>query len=572
MKLLKNKRIVMKLGVLIGLMSVFLAVISIIGYVFFSQAGNFVNQFYSDNLISVQTVNQARSDSNALKSAALALTSYTLDDATKKAQLDQIETRESSIDKFIKDFEPLATTAYEAERLSKLKNDFQSIKEITKKAINYSQAGNKAEAQEYYLKNGFSKQDDFQTLLREIGTFNIEEANNKVVSENRTIIFVKTTLLVLPIIVIIAAIFVGLVITRMITVPIKGVVANITEIAKGNLTIEALFVDSKDEIGILADNLNIMSANIKALITQVTNSAEQLASSSEELTASVEQQAQATSQVALAVQHVATETEKQSNSINETSSAVEQMTTAIHEMAANSYQAAEQANNTSLVANEGQGVIRKAVSQMEKVGHVTAEVQVAVDQLERGSNKIGEITNVISGIAAQTNLLALNAAIEAARAGDQGRGFAVVAEEVRKLAEQSQDAAQEIASLINENQTNIHNAVDTMKMGTAGVKEGIEIVSKAGETFAQIAGAINQVVVQIQNVSATVKEMAGSSQLVLTSINQIESISKDNMGQTQSVSAATEEQSASGEQIAAASQSLAEMAQDLQLVVNKFRV
>lgn len=572
MNWLRNKRIVVKMCILIGLMSVFLAVVGFLGFVYFNQAGIFIDQFYTDNLISVQTINQARSDSNALKSATLTLTSYSMDDATKRAQLDQIDTRENSIEKFIKDYESLATTPYESERLIKIKGEFQIIKDVTKKAIDYSTAGNKSEAQDYYLKNGFSKQDNFQTLLRELGTYNVSEAKDNAASEKNTISIVKMILLLLPIIVIIVSVFVGIVITRMITVPINGAVANIKEIASGNLTIEDLKLNSKDEIGVLAKGLNVMSANVRALIGQVATSAEQLASSSEELTASAEQQAQATDQVALAIQQVATGTEKQSNAIDETSSAIEQMSAAIQEVAASSNEVAEQANNTSLAAKEGQKVVGKAVSQMQKVGHVTAKVQVAVDELEQGSKKIGEITNVISGIAAQTNLLALNAAIEAARAGEQGRGFAVVAEEVRKLAEQSKEAAEQITSLINNNQTNINNAVKAMRAGTADVKDGIEIVTSAGETFAQIVGSINQVVTQIQEVSTTVEEMARSSQLILSNINQIEDISKDNMAQSQSVSAATEEQTASSEQIASASQSLAQMAQTLQVVVSKFRV
>ena len=572
MNWLRNKKMASKMGILIGMMAILLAVSGIVGYVNFNRAGSFIDQFYSDNLISIQIINQARSDSNALKSAALTLTSYTMDNATEKEQLAQIDTRENSIDKFLSDFEPMATTAYESERIIKIKAEFQSIKDITKTAIDYAQAGKKAEAQDYYLKNVFSKQDDFQTLLRELGTFNVNESQNQVFGENNTIAFVKMILILLPVIAIIVAILIGIIITRMITVPINEVAANIKEIASGNLTIEDLKIDSKDEIGVLAQGLNVMSSNVRALIGQVAISAETLASASEELTASAEQQAQATNQVALAIQQVAIGTEKQSNAIDETSSAIEQMSAAIQEVAASSNEVAEQANNTSLAANEGQKVVGKAVKQMEKIGHSTAEVQVAVVQLEQGSKKIGEITNVISGIAAQTNLLALNAAIEAARAGEQGRGFAVVAEEVRKLAEQSKVAAEQISSLINHNQINIDNAVKAMQAGTVDVKDGIEGVTSAGETFRHIAGSINQVVTQIQEVSATVEEMASSSQLILSSIGQIEEISKDNMDLSQSVSAATEEQTASSDQIASASQGLAGMAQDLQVVISKFRV
>ena len=572
MNWLRNKKLAFKMSILIGFMSILLAASGITSYIFFNQAGIFIEQFYSNNLISIQTINQARSDGNALKAATLLLTSYTMDDATQKAQLAEIVTRENSIDKFIKDIEPLATTAYESERLIKIKGEFPIVKEVIKKAIDYAQTGDKTGAQDYYLKNGISKQADFQTLLRELGTFNVNDSKTLADSEHNTISFVKMVLLLLPIGVILIAILVGLVITRMITVPINQVVVNIKEIADGNLTIKDLTLDSKDEIGVLAKNLNTMSAKVKYLITEVATSAELLASSSEELTASAEQQAQATNQVAEAIQQVATGTEKQSSAIDETSSAIEQMSAAIQEVSASSTEVAEYANNTSLAAQEGQKVVGKAVSQMEKVGKVTAEVKVAVDQLEQGSKKIGEITAVIAGIAAQTNLLALNAAIEAARAGEQGRGFAVVAEEVRKLAEQSKEAAEQITSLINDNHININSAVEAMRASTVDVKDGIEVVTSAGETFVQIVDSVHHVVNQIQEVSATVEEMASSSQLILASVKQIENISRDNMGQSQSVSAATEEQSASSEQIASASQSLAKMAQDLQVVVSKFRV
>jgi len=572
MNWLRNKKLAFKMSILIGFMSILLAASGITSYIFFNQAGIFIEQFYSNNLISVQTINQTRSDSNALKAATLLLTSYTLDDATKKAQLAEVDTREASIAKFITDFEPLANTAYESERYVKIKSEFQTIEDVTKKAIDYAQAGDKTGAQDYYLKNGISQQADFQTLLRELGTFNVTDSKNLATTEHNTISFVKMVLLLLPIGVILIAILVGIVITRMITVPINQVVVNIKEIADGNLTIKDLTLDSKDEIGVLAKNLNTMSAKVKYLITEVATSAELLASSSEELTASAEQQAQATNQVAEAIQQVATGTEKQSSAIDETSSAIEQMSAAIQEVSASSTEVAEYANNTSLAAQEGQKVVGKAVSQMEKVGKVTVDVKVAVDQLEQGSKKIGEITAVIAGIAAQTNLLALNAAIEAARAGEQGRGFAVVAEEVRKLAEQSNEAAEQITSLINDNHININSVVEAMRASTVDVKDGIEVVTSAGETFVQIVDSVHHVVNQIQEVSATVEEMASSSQLILASVKQIENISRDNMGQSQSVSAATEEQSASSEQIASASQSLAKMAQDLQVVVSKFRV
>ncbi len=134
-----------------------------------------------------------------------------------------------------------------------------------------------------------------------------------------------------------------------------------------------------------------------------------------------------------------------------------------------------------------------------------------VAKLGERSTKIGKIVDTISGIAGQTNLLALNAAIEAARAGENGRGFAVVAEEVRKLAEQSQGAAKQIASMIGEIQEDTEQAVLTMNDGTREAKLGAEAINKTGQVFTEIETMVTQVSEQVQDISVTIQQMAVNS-------------------------------------------------------------
>ena len=180
--------------------------------------------------------------------------------------------------------------------------------------------------------------------------------------------------------------------------------------------------------------------------------------------------------------------------------------------------------------------------------------------------------DTIAGIAGQTNLLALNAAIEAARAGEQGRGFAVVAEEVRKLAEQSQEAAKKIAALISEIQGDTNKAVIAMEEGTREVKLGAEVVDASGRAFLEITTLVTQVSGQIGEISAAIKQMAAGSRQIVGSVNQMDDLSKKTSGEAQTVAAATEEQSASMEEIASSSQVLAKLAMDLREAVNKFVV
>jgi methyl-accepting chemotaxis protein len=343
-------------------------------------------------------------------------------------------------------------------------------------------------------------------------------------------------------------------------------------LAQGDLREREAKVFLEDEIGQLAKGFRDMRTNLRELVGKVYSQAEQLAASSEELTASADQSAQAANQVAISITDVATGAEEQLTAANETSAVVEQMSASIQQVAATTNDVAEQSIQAANKASEGNKSVDKAVTQMIQIEQTVNTSARAVAELGERSKEIGQIVATISGIAAQTNLLALNAAIEAARAGEQGRGFAVVAEEVRKLAEQSQEATKEISSLIGEIQGGTDKAVLAMDDGTREVKLGAEVVNAAGQAFQEIVILINQVSSQVKEISSAIDQMAIGSQQIVGSVNQIDNLSKKATAEAQMVSAATEEQSASMEEIASSSQSLANLAMDLQEAVSKFRV
>lgn len=358
--------------------------------------------------------------------------------------------------------------------------------------------------------------------------------------------------------------------TRMIN-PIIRLVGAANKMAEGDLT-QSVVVSSDDEVGQLSAAFNKMGSNLKSLIQQVQKNAEQVAASSEELTASAEQSAQASNQVAGSISDVAHGAEKQLQAVDEASAVVEQMSAGIQQVAASANQVAGNSSQAAEMAKEGDMSVEKAVSQMANIEETVNNSAQVVAKLGERSKEIGQIVDTISGIAGQTNLLALNAAIEAARAGEQGRGFAVVAEEVRKLAEQSQDAAKQIAKLIGEIQGDTDKAIVAMGEGTREVKVGTEVVTTAGRAFKEIMTLVTQVSEQVKEISAAIQQMASGSQQIVASVKEIDGHSKTAVEQAQTVSAATEEQSASMEEIASSSQSLAKLAQDLQTAVSKFRV
>lgn len=272
------------------------------------------------------------------------------------------------------------------------------------------------------------------------------------------------------------------------------------------------------------------------------------------------------------INDVAHGTKSQASSIESAVVIIEQTSAGIRHIAANSNAMLGMAEKTTSAAAQGDKAVAAAIQQMASIEKsVSGSAQVVATLGER-SKEIGQIVDAISGIAGQTNLLALNAAIEAARAGEQGRGFAVVAEEVRKLAEQSQKAAKQIAELIAEVQAETDNAVTVMHAGTQEVKVGAEVVNKAGQAFQEITSLIGAVSQQIQEISTAIQQMASESQQIVSTEKEIYRISTETAGQTQIVSAAVEEQAASMEQIAASSQALAKMAEELRSVIAKFTV
>lgn len=360
--------------------------------------------------------------------------------------------------------------------------------------------------------------------------------------------------------------------TRRTLKPIELLLVKFREVAAGNLGVSLLEVQSRDEIGKLAEAFNKMLQSLRVLIGKVANSAEQVAAASEQLTASAEQSALAASQVAETITEVAAGSEKQVSSVNGTTVVVENISTGIGQIAANSKSMADTSDRTAEAAHEGGKMIEQAIRQIGNIESTVAGSAEVVLKLGERSKEIGQIIDTISGIAGQTNLLALNAAIEAARAGEQGRGFAVVAEEVRKLAEQSEDAAKQIAALIGEIQDDTDEAVKAMEAGTHEVKIGTEVVNTAGRSFGEIKALVGQVSKQVGDISAAIQEMAGGSQKVVLSMQEIDGISRETASHTQTVSAAIEEQSASMEEIASSSHALAQMAEELQNAVNQFKM
>ena len=360
--------------------------------------------------------------------------------------------------------------------------------------------------------------------------------------------------------------------------PLREMVEYIKQVAEGDFTETTLLrtakiqTGSEDEIGQLSVAMKSMRAKLQAMLQQTATVTAEVTSASTQLKFGADEAARSANQVAGSLATMADGTERQVSVVTNSAQELEKMAADSREIADNTGKVAEAANGATQAAKEGSLAIHNAVTQMNNLETTVTESTAVVTKLGERSKEIGQIVDTIAGIAGQTNLLALNAAIEAARAGEQGRGFAVVADEVRKLAEQSQDAAKQIAALIGEIQNETGKAVETMHSGTLVVKTGTETVDSAGKAFSKIVTLIEQVSAQIAVMSASTQHLATGSQQVFTAMQEIAVINKDNAAETQTISAATEEQSATLEELAGSSDELNRLAAALQDNLQKFRI
>lgn len=359
-----------------------------------------------------------------------------------------------------------------------------------------------------------------------------------------------------------------------ITKPIIEAVKHSEKIASLDIThdIPKKYLEKKDETGKLSVAMQTITDSFRQIIGQINSSSEQVAAASEELTASIQQSASASEEVSKTVEQIANSASDQAQNIQGGSSKAVLLGMSIEKDQ-------ENLNDLNYASNKVKEVVEEGLVEIDNLSRITEESNDAIREIYEvilkthdSSNKIGQASNVIASIAEQTNLLALNAAIEAARAGEAGKGFAVVADEVRKLAEQSSIFTKEIGKIVNELQNNVQNAVKTMDRVADITKEQADSVTNNKDKYMLIAQAMKDTLKVVEQLNASGQEMENLKNDIIATLENLSAIAEENSAATEQIAASMQEQTASIEEIENASEGLSSLAQNLQAIINKFKV
>lgn len=378
-------------------------------------------------------------------------------------------------------------------------------------------------------------------------------------------------LIITSVVLVIFIVLIVFLIGRTVSNKAKKLNTHLETLANGDLT-DRIDVQSKDELGQMGQYFNHSADSLQHMLQNITGNTEHVASTAEQLSASSQEINSSVEDVAASIQEVADNATSQNDIANDLSASSEKMQENMNQMTASVESMNDEASRSTELASEGSQTVKDVVGKMQELNEQISASSQIIYALDKKSDQIGEMAKLITDVTEQTNLLALNAAIEAARAGEAGKGFSVVAEEVRKLAEQTGKASNDINDTIRDIQQEVSQSVTMMEKSQSIADEGIQSVEKSGRSFDEIASSIYDLSSKIASLTSEMENSLSDMKAMKDLSDNVQSYSTSTSDHANNVSATTEEQVSMMAEVAKASESLAEKAQELQEEMSQFKI
>lgn len=403
---------------------------------------------------------------------------------------------------------------------------------------------------------------DHQMKQREIAVNNAS-ANIKRTIYLLGVFFVLSTVL---------GIITVLIISRSVSRNLNKVVNISNKITEGDLAVEKITYEGKDEIGKLARSINEMVDSLRNMVMETSYASKNLKSQSDELDAVAKEVLQGSNEITGTMQEMAADIEEQAGTSNNIANIVNEFSKLIEKSNLEGKKLNESSQVVLRMADEGNRQMEESVDQMNIINKIIKDSVEKIKELEINIGNITKLINVINDISQQTNLLALNASIEAARAGEAGRGFAVVAEEIRKLAEQVGKSVTEITEIVKDIQKESNIVTEALKIGYQEVEQGTNQVKNTGEFFAKINNEVNNIGKMIEELTTNLEKVAENSENINKSVEEAASISERNAGGVEEISALVEQQNSSMENVKKNAELMEKLVEKLNNSIKKYKI
>ncbi|OAS17649.1 methyl-accepting chemotaxis protein [Paenibacillus oryzisoli] len=569
LSILRNLKLRFKLLFMNAIAILFLLIVGITGYHYMDKMSSNSTRMYEESLLSVKWINQLQTNFNETESNLLEMMLST--DVKYKAKLKaKLDENASTNKELVAKIAGVALNQEETGAFASFEELNVKYRDVVTKTIDQATQNNQVAYQVY--NNEVSPQGDktVEALVKLVGLK--ESAAEQFQKSSSSDSAISHWVIILTIIIAIIVMTLGaLTLDAIISTPIRKLQESMEKAAGGDLSVKGDY-PYEDEVGKVTNSFNVMTGSLRGLVMQISDNALTLSASSEELLASSEQSSLAARQVASSSQQLSEDFDKQFASVNQANEAVGLMLSSTKQIDESAQVVAVLVNQATQAAQHGKQSVVSIAGQMSEISDAVREVNVVIEALGKNAHKIGEIVNVINEISTQTNLLSLNAAIEAARAGEAGRGFAVVAEEVRKLAEQSSTSARNITHLVSTIQRQINHAVSSMQAGAGKVQEGLTISEEAQESFVHIETSVEKVNTKVEDVNRNIHQLVDANLRIEQVMRIVSSVSETGISVSQETSAASQQQMSTTEEIENSAKSLAGLAEELQISLQKFKV
>ncbi len=534
--MLKNLKIAHKIIFLSTVLLLFIVIVGFTGYYFINNSHIEMDSMYQDRLLPIQWLNESISKTNENESNMLYLVLYGNDSQSQNQFVKNIENNSKTVDENWEKYKKIKLDKFESDKIASFENARKEFRAAREKIIAAASAGNKKEALDI-LNNNISYLRGEQKTLEDLAEYCRNVANDINAKNNKNFIFAMEIMIALVVFALAAGLVLSLLIANGIIRPIGLLKKELNLLVEtgGDLTQE-IEIKRKDEVGQLSDSVNQFLANLRTIVrgiieesTVVENSIALVEQKMEDLNTFVENVSATTEEISAGMEETAAATEQVNASSQEIESAIE----AMNDKAQNGSMEAEEIGNRAITLRDSSILSEKTANDI--YNETTHKLLTALEN-SKAVEHINVLTGTILQISEQTNLLALNAAIEAARAGEAGKGFAVVADEIRKLAEESKTAVNEIQRVTNE----VVSAVAELSEGSRTVLNFLDTtvrpdysnMVKTGESYNNDAAFVFDL---ISDFSATSQELTASVEGIIRAINDVTKTVNEGAAGTQSI-------------------------------------